>query len=414
MPRDFSESLHELRVEQLQRLPADASIVLHGGAASSWYFTWFEQHFPGTVERHIGVEAFQQRPADLPGNVEWLPRTLGDMAPVADGSVDLVFAGQVVEHLWPGDVAGFLLESHRVLASGGILALDSPNRRVTEAIGWLHPQHTVEFSVDEIVELVTLAGFDVSDVRGVLLSYDRTTHRFLGIDDLEWPVSWHERAERGRDAPEDSFVWWLEAVRADRAPDEGALRARAQALFARFRAARLARLNTPLPVTHGWSGPTVTALAGHDGVVFHGPYVPVDGGRWRVSLPVRRDPGSIAEDGIAAWVDAASESGEKVHARRPVTAAELPVGAWTTVPLDLDLPEMTMGVEFRLFATGEAAISARLDLRLEAADDAAVRRFPPGSGEDRPEPRVRELAADLARRTMETARFRTRVLVRGR
>jgi SAM-dependent methyltransferase len=74
------------------------------------------------------------RPPDpLPPKVEWLQRNLGDLSPIDDGSVDLVFAGQVIEHLWPEDVAGFLAEAHRVLRPGGFLALDSPNRLVTES-----------------------------------------------------------------------------------------------------------------------------------------------------------------------------------------------------------------------------------------------------------------------------------------
>jgi hypothetical protein len=82
-----------------------------------------------------------------------------------------VFGGQVIEHLWPDELSRFLVAAHRVLREGGWIALDSPNRRVTQAIEWLHPEHTVEFSVDEIVELLHLAGFDSVQVRGVLLAY---------------------------------------------------------------------------------------------------------------------------------------------------------------------------------------------------------------------------------------------------
>src|SRR5262249_31699591 len=158
---DFSARLHELRSSELQRLPSEAKTVLHGGASAGWYFRWFTENYPGVVERHIGVEAFLERPGDLPHNVVWLRRTLGDLGSVPEASVDMVFGGQVIEHLWAADVANFLSESHRVLRPEGILALDSPNRRVTEAIGWRHPQHTVEFSVDEIVLLIEAAGFDV-------------------------------------------------------------------------------------------------------------------------------------------------------------------------------------------------------------------------------------------------------------
>src|SRR5436309_3922234 len=115
---DFNVFLHELRSRELERLPGGARTVLHGGSAGAWYFDWFREWYPTSVERHIGVDAFAERPADLPDGVAWLHRSLGDLEPVSDGEVDLVFAGQVIEHLWPEEITGFLLESHRVLRSG--------------------------------------------------------------------------------------------------------------------------------------------------------------------------------------------------------------------------------------------------------------------------------------------------------
>ena len=85
-----------------------ARTVLHGGSAGAWYFDWFRERYPTSVERHIGVEAFAERPATLPDGVAWLHRSLGDLEPVSDGEVDLVFAGQVIEHLWPEEITGFL------------------------------------------------------------------------------------------------------------------------------------------------------------------------------------------------------------------------------------------------------------------------------------------------------------------
>ncbi len=152
-------------------------MVLSGGANSRWYFDWFADNYDSSPERHIGVEALAPKPDDLPDNAEWVASTLGDLSAVESGTVDLVFAGEVIEHLWADDIAGFLLESHRVLAPGGRIALDSPNRRVTQAIAWLHPEHTLEFSVDEIAELLELAGFDDVELRGVLRCYDRRRHR---------------------------------------------------------------------------------------------------------------------------------------------------------------------------------------------------------------------------------------------
>jgi len=162
---DFNARLHELRSRELGRLPPGAATVLHGGSAGQWYFDWFQERYTTTVTRHIGVDALSVRPELLAEEVEWLQRSLGDLSPVGGGEVDLVFAGQVIEHLWPEEVVGFLLEARRVLRRAGILVMDSPNRRVTAALGWEHPEHTVEFRPDEIIELLELAGFSEISVR---------------------------------------------------------------------------------------------------------------------------------------------------------------------------------------------------------------------------------------------------------
>ena len=174
---DLNLFLHELRMRRLALMPAEARVVLSGGAANEVYFDWFSENYPGRVERHIAVEYFQPPPDPLPEGVEWLARTLGDVSPVRDGEVDLVFAGQVIEHLWPDDIAGFLSEAHRVLRPGGAVVIDSPTRFITEGLAWTQPGHTIELEVDEIVELLTLAGFVDIDVKGYGSATTASTRR---------------------------------------------------------------------------------------------------------------------------------------------------------------------------------------------------------------------------------------------
>ena len=319
---DFSDRLHALRGEALRGLPSGARTVLHGGGAGPWYFEWFDAAYPGAVDRHISVEYFAPEPRGLPANVRRLPRTLGDIAPVADAEVDLVFAGQVIEHLWPDGVAGFLTEAHRVLATGGSLVMDSPNRAITEQIGWLHPQHTAELSVPEVVELVRLAGFDVESVRGLVLGYGRGRHVFLGLNDQS--MAWEDRARLAVDRPEESMIWWLTARRADREPRRGELLGRAHDIGAAFRARRLQRCSTPLPVVWGQDRPpAVSTPAGYHGNVLHGPYVPLAAGRWRAMFRLRlEDVGAAAEHPVAR-LDAYCSADAVVLGARDVVAGEL-------------------------------------------------------------------------------------------
>jgi len=132
---DYLAALHEARTFCLGGMPPGARTVLSVGASGPWYFDWFARAY-GHVERHIGVEAFLPCPVELPENVEWLASDLAGpdgVAAVLSGTVDLVFSGQNIEHLWPEQVVAFLVESNRVLRSEGWLVVDSPNRNLTEA-----------------------------------------------------------------------------------------------------------------------------------------------------------------------------------------------------------------------------------------------------------------------------------------
>jgi len=122
------------------------------------------------------------------------------MKSVADGSVDFVFSGQNIEHLWPTEVSGFLLEAHRVLRAGGILVVDSPNRKVTARTRDAHPEHVIEFTVDEARGLMIAAGFDVIAVKGLWLCDNPATGERLPVS-LEGSVSFRDaRTRRFRSA----------------------------------------------------------------------------------------------------------------------------------------------------------------------------------------------------------------------
>ena len=110
----------------------------------------------GPVKKHIGLEAYSEKPEGLPAYVEWIANSADDMSDVESNSVDLVFSGQTVEHLSADALFGFLFESNRVLREGGYLVVDSPNRKITQANKYIQPEHTLELTDDELVDLLFL------------------------------------------------------------------------------------------------------------------------------------------------------------------------------------------------------------------------------------------------------------------
>ena len=403
---DFSTRLHGLRSAELRRLPQGADTVLHGGAAGAWYFKWFDDNYPGEIKRHIGVEAFSERPLDLPQHVEWLRHTLGDMSPVQTGSVDIVFGGQVIEHLWANDVADFLVESHRVLRPGGLIVLDSPNRRITEAIDWYQPEHTAELAVDEITELLAKASFELEELRGVLLGYDRTRHVFLALDD--GPLSWEERAELAADRPEDSFVWWLVARRTDAEPDSQGLHALTSRQADTFRARRLGRFLSPLPAQRA-TGRVPFVRSPHDfaGTLIHSVPSPFAAGIWQASFALRLQNTAVDRNRPIAFLDVTSDFGATRHARREVLAGDLdPQCAWTAIDLAFDFADMTMGVELEVHTYGHAPLDAQLAVAIRQPSDASISLEPASQTQPihTPEPRTLEIVEMLGRRAASKAK----------
>lgn len=300
---DFNHLLHELRTVELRHLPVHGGTLLSAGCAGTWYFDWLEAA-AGPFARHVGVELYEPEPPDLPNGVTWITESASRMPTVGDASVDCVFSGQNIEHLPPDDMVGFLLESHRVLRTGGTLVVDSPNRLATEALGWTHPEHTIEITASEATDLFAIAGFDVTVARGLWNCRDRRSGGWLVLQPAAGDV--REILERAttRFSIDDAFVWWIEATRADRPVDADAVRAEVARLFAAHWQSRVNRAAICC-VPRSDAG-TCDLPVGACGVVYRTQPFPLFAGGVTVvpSEPamrvlVRRSDGSVLAEGAA-------------------------------------------------------------------------------------------------------------------
>ena len=114
------------------------------------------------------------------GPVRYRYHSMVDLSDYADGSVDLVYSGQSIEHV-PVEVADVVLsEVRRVLRPGGHLGLDTPNARVTRLprADFVDPDHEHEYTHGELSDKLVRAGFEDRGGQGSQLCRPEPRGRF--------------------------------------------------------------------------------------------------------------------------------------------------------------------------------------------------------------------------------------------
>lgn len=356
MPFDFSEMIHEERSACLRALPAFSGTVLSAGCAGSWYFDWFSK-CTGHVGRHVGLELYSPKPPDLPPYVDWIANSVEHMEAVGDGEVDLVVSGQNVEHLTASSLAGFMIEANRVLRDDGLLVIDSPNRSVTQHLGYTQPEHSLELTVDEIVELLALAGFDVVETRGVWLVIDPASNRRMDITSCRpGELTAAERQQGARSRPMHSFIWWVNA-RKRRPADAPAVRRFVAQLFGSHYPAFVGvRFSSQVGTRRWtWGSSTIEVEPDDAGFALFGPYVPMAAGRYVAGFSVRAAAGRPAPATRLVF-DIVSAHGTGVHGSRTIGPANLAGDGWTDVKVPFELDGYVTGLETRCHVTAFAGL----------------------------------------------------------
>lgn len=107
------------------------------------------------------------------GPVRYLFRSMVDLDDLADGSFDLIVSGQTFEHITQQEGGLLLTHIRRLLAPGGALALDTPNRRLTEiecellGTDFINPDHKIEYTHPQLMALFAEHGLDVLRAQGI-------------------------------------------------------------------------------------------------------------------------------------------------------------------------------------------------------------------------------------------------------
>jgi SAM-dependent methyltransferase len=182
----FLTGLHAARVQLIQGLPKAAVIVDLGGSCSGrpegalvvmGYPHSFESltilELPSD-DRHTIYKThcgeYNEVIHTRQGPVSYLFRSMTDMSNFEDGTVDLVFSGESIEHITRAEGAIVCREAYRILKPGGYFCLDTPNRAITKVQmpnEYINPDHKHEYTHEELSTLLKKTGFTIVAEKGI-------------------------------------------------------------------------------------------------------------------------------------------------------------------------------------------------------------------------------------------------------
>lgn len=181
-PSSLHSSLHASRCEFIVGLPAARRIVDLGGGHTidprgALVLLGYPYEFDELVvvdlppdDRHplYRSDRFAGSQTDQ-GRVRYEYRSMADLSFAEDDSVDLVYSGQSIEHVTEADGDTVMEEVFRILRPGGTLALDTPNGAVCrlQDENFIDPDHKVEYSLPQLRDKITGAGFHILSERGL-------------------------------------------------------------------------------------------------------------------------------------------------------------------------------------------------------------------------------------------------------
>jgi len=171
--------LHRARLIAIRRLLPPAKRILDlGGANAPLYRMGYQHEFDELVMVDLPPDARHEdyRDVEVTAPYGHVIIHYGDMTSLndfADGSFDMVWSGQSIEHVPLENAKRMCHEAFRVLAPGGHFCLDTPNRAVTRIHtanwhgGFIHPEHHHEFEAKELRDILKSAGFRIAAEYGI-------------------------------------------------------------------------------------------------------------------------------------------------------------------------------------------------------------------------------------------------------
>lgn len=144
--------------------------------------------------------------------IRGLYRSMVDLSPIADASIDMVWSGESIEHVTEEEADIVCQESFRVLRPGGYFCLDTPNAAVTRLQcpdEMIHPEHKKEYRAEELRAKLEKWGFEVVDAKAVCPMPESVRTGKFDSDEIIRNMMITDNAE-------DGYLFYLKAVKPNR------------------------------------------------------------------------------------------------------------------------------------------------------------------------------------------------------
>jgi SAM-dependent methyltransferase len=183
------DALHGARLQLVKQLPkADVIVDLGGSCRGRAEGALVIMGYPYSFQRLSIVELpreqrhelyethcedYQEVVSTQRGPVNYVFASMTDLSAFADDTIDLVYAGQSIEHVTADEAQVVCREVRRILKPGGFFCLDTPNRAITRLQcpnRFINPDHKIEYTHAEMVQMLEGSGLVIRDAKGLCLT----------------------------------------------------------------------------------------------------------------------------------------------------------------------------------------------------------------------------------------------------
>lgn len=169
LPRGYLFKSWERVNQACVRIPRTCAVIVDVGCDNGNGTFVFRSAFPAA--RIVGVECVPERLEMARCFLDEGHEGFFQDAPIAPGSVDVVYSGEVIEHVTYAEAETFVAKAATILRTGGQLILTTPNpnyirlwltgRKITD-----EPSHLSQWSLTALKRLVQRHGFAVDHAEG--------------------------------------------------------------------------------------------------------------------------------------------------------------------------------------------------------------------------------------------------------